>query len=260
MTAHCLVKNEENFIGYAIRSVLDFVDHVIVFDTGSTDNTRAIIHELARQYPAKISFEEKGECTKDQHTQLRNEMIGRTKTDWFMILDGDEVWPTGTLEEARKRIASNSKLECLMTPFFLCVGDVYHQTVFSGSVEALGRTGFFYQRFVKKTRGVHWKGAYNSDTIYDESGQLFFNDLNTEFMDTHFWHATHLRRSRVLTDFSSGAIRGKKMILTYFMIGKKINEPAPEVFNGENLSLDPGQSFVNFFGWFFSRLLFKFNK
>ena len=58
ITAHCLIKNEENFVWYAIKSVVDFVDKIIVFDTGSTDKTVELIKKLAEEYPEKIIFEE----------------------------------------------------------------------------------------------------------------------------------------------------------------------------------------------------------
>ena len=59
ITAHCLVKNEENFVGYAIKSVVDFVDKVIVFDTGSTDKTIETVQSLIKEYPSKIILRKK---------------------------------------------------------------------------------------------------------------------------------------------------------------------------------------------------------
>ena len=58
ITAHCLVKNEENFVGFAIKSVINFVDKVIVFDTGSTDKTVGLIKNLVKEFPEKIIFED----------------------------------------------------------------------------------------------------------------------------------------------------------------------------------------------------------
>jgi glycosyltransferase involved in cell wall biosynthesis len=57
LTSHSVVKNEEQYIGYALRSVLPFVDSALVFDTGSTDNTVAVIEEVMKEFPGKIIFE-----------------------------------------------------------------------------------------------------------------------------------------------------------------------------------------------------------
>jgi glycosyltransferase involved in cell wall biosynthesis len=257
ITAHCLVKNEEAFVAFAVRSVIDFVDQIFIFDTGSEDSTVAVLTALQKEFPHKILFEEKGTCTKEEHTLLRNEMIERTKTDWFMVLDGDEVWTTRALDEAQNFMRTESAPECLMAPFYLCVGDIFHETICSGSVKVLGRTGFFTQRFLKKTRGIHWEGKYGFDTVYDEKGAVFFSEHNTQFLEHKFWHLTHLRRSSVLSDFSSGAKRGNKLILTYFLVGRKINESVPEVFNGAPLRVGFIRSFFQFFGWVFSRMCYK---
>ena len=126
ITAHCLIKNEENFITYSIRSVIDYVDKIIIFDTGSHDKTVEIVRELIREYPNKIIFEEKGECDKKRHTELRQEMLEKTTTDWFMILDGDEVWTKHAFSEVKQIIEKKPQTECIIAPFYLCVGDIFH--------------------------------------------------------------------------------------------------------------------------------------
>jgi len=85
---HCLVKNEEYYIKYAILSVLPYVDKMIIFDTGSTDATVEIIKNIISKpyYRKKVIFKECGEVDKQGHTDLRNEMVSLTKTDWFMFL------------------------------------------------------------------------------------------------------------------------------------------------------------------------------
>ena len=41
-----IVHNEENFIWFAVMSVIDYVDKVLIYDTGSTDKTVEIIKEI----------------------------------------------------------------------------------------------------------------------------------------------------------------------------------------------------------------------
>ncbi len=248
ITAHCLVKNEENFINYAIKSVINFVDHVIVFDTGSTDKTVAIIQNLAKEYPNKIIFEEKGLCDEARHTQLRQEMVERTKTDWFMILDGDEIWTERVLSEAKKVIAESAGAECLVAPFYLCVGDIYHEYYRKGKINILGKMDFHYPRFIKITPGIHWQGDYNKDTLLDKNNEEFCKAANSRFLSNKYWHATHLRRSsQDDSDYSSGGNRKVKRRLTYFIIGNKINEPLPEILQNKNgYKMDVITSFINF--------------
>ena len=94
ITAHMVVKNEANWIWYAIMSVIDHVDRMIIYDTGSSDNTAEIIESIAHdpRYQDKIEYEEKGPVTIHELAQVRQEQINKTTTDYFFVVDGDEIW------------------------------------------------------------------------------------------------------------------------------------------------------------------------
>ena len=53
ITAQMLVKNEEYWIWYSVRSILPFANKVMIFDTGSTDETSKIIGSI---HSAKLPF------------------------------------------------------------------------------------------------------------------------------------------------------------------------------------------------------------
>ena len=46
ITAHMIVKNEENFVWYAVNSVVNFVDGMMIWDQGSTDRTVEIVKTI----------------------------------------------------------------------------------------------------------------------------------------------------------------------------------------------------------------------
>jgi len=235
ITAHCLVKNEENFVWYAIKSVIDFVDKIIVFDTGSTDKTVEIVQGLAKEYPDKIFFEEKGECDKKRHTELRQEMVDKTATDWFMILDGDEVWTRRGMEEVLNIINENSGMECLIAPFYLCVGDVYHYSR-KGLYEIMGQKGHFSPKLFKKTGGFHWGGDYGEgDFPKNSRNKIFYNSANSIFLRNKFWHTSCLPRSSGDNLIKLGR---HKVVNTFslklFGTGFKIKDDLPEVFKEQS--------------------------
>ena len=91
ITAHCLVKNEARFVWYSVMSVIDHVDKVLLYDTGSTDGTLEIIKEILKTKEAKgkVDFQEKGNVDEYGFTEMRNEMLRATNTDWFIMVDGD---------------------------------------------------------------------------------------------------------------------------------------------------------------------------
>lgn len=69
VTAHMIVKNEDQFIWYAISSVLPYVDKFIIFDTGSTDKTVEIIRLFKDK---KIVFKQKEKVDALGLAALRN--------------------------------------------------------------------------------------------------------------------------------------------------------------------------------------------
>ena len=124
LTIHCVVKNEEKWIWFALRSVLDIADKVLVYDTGSSDRTVDIIKSIKSK---KIIFEGKGEVDAKGLTKLRKDQLKRTKTEWFLILDGDEIWPENTKKELVGKIikTDESKWGIVVRACNL-VGDIYH--------------------------------------------------------------------------------------------------------------------------------------
>lgn len=89
ITAVYLIRNEENFIKDSILSIAEFVDEIIVFDTGSKDKTVEMLKSLDMP---KIKLHELGEQNPQQLGMLRNKMIDLVKTDWFWLVDGDEIY------------------------------------------------------------------------------------------------------------------------------------------------------------------------
>lgn len=78
-----IVKNEEAVLDKCLRSIMSYVDEIIIVDTGSSDNTR----EIAEKYTDKI-FEFPW-C--DDFSKARNYSISKATNDWILVLDADEV-------------------------------------------------------------------------------------------------------------------------------------------------------------------------
>ena len=48
ITGHMVVKNEDRWIYYAIMSVIEYLDKLIIYDTGSIDHTKDIIKGILK--------------------------------------------------------------------------------------------------------------------------------------------------------------------------------------------------------------------
>ena len=77
-----IVKDEEDNIQNAILSAKEFVDEIIVVDTGSKDNTC----KIAEKNGATVySF-----TWTDNFSEARNYALSKVKSDWIIVLDADE--------------------------------------------------------------------------------------------------------------------------------------------------------------------------
>jgi tetratricopeptide (TPR) repeat protein len=78
-----IVKNESHRLSDCLASVKDFVDEIIVTDTGSSDRTV----EIAKQHKAKVS--RFAWC--DDFATARNYALSQAKGEWILVLDADEL-------------------------------------------------------------------------------------------------------------------------------------------------------------------------
>ncbi|MCR6795765.1 glycosyltransferase family 2 protein, partial [Bacillus paranthracis] len=78
-----IVKNEEKHVERCINHVKEYVDEIIVADTGSTDNTKSILEKLSvRVVDVKWN---------DNFSDARNIAIEYSTGDWIIMLDADET-------------------------------------------------------------------------------------------------------------------------------------------------------------------------
>lgn len=89
-----IVKDEENFIDGCLKSVKDYVDEMIIVDTGSTDRTVEICKSFGAQiltFPWNGSF-----------SDARNYGLERATGDWILWLDADEVLDASDAKKLRE--------------------------------------------------------------------------------------------------------------------------------------------------------------
>ncbi len=195
---HCLVKNEENFIWYALTSVLPFADKILVWDNGSTDKTVDIVKSINSQ---KIELERHLTNSREEVANLRQKMLGKTPKnyDWLMILDGDEIWSKKSLEKVITFIKKHPSTETIVTKTYNLVGDIYHRLPNKfGGYTFLGKKGNYSLRFInlKTIPGLHVASPYGSEGYYDGNNLPIQYREGVKYINTEYFHATHLVRSK----------------------------------------------------------------
>jgi len=198
--AHTLVKNEERFIWFSVMSVIEHVDKVLIWDTGSTDNTVKIIQKIKRKYPNKIIFNEVGDIDIDEFTKVRQEMLNETNSDWFLMVDGDEIWWDGSIKKIIGLIKENgNKIESIVVPTNNLIGDIYHhQERAAGRYKLAGKFGHYNLRAINRNiPGLKSAEPHGTWGWVDENNRMI-QDRSAKkviFIDAPYIHATFLQRS-----------------------------------------------------------------
>lgn len=195
LTAMMIVCNEECWVRQAVLSVIEFVDKIIIYDTGSRDKTVEIIKKITSP---KISLTEFGYVTYKKMVDLRNKQLNECQTDWFLILDGDEVYPPSTISAVQKKLHTMpQKIIGIILRNFLCVGDVWHCLPENfGKYQFGNLKGHYNLRFYRKITGWHWEGEYPNE-YYANADKQSLNNL-TDFLfyvNEYYWHLSFLPRS-----------------------------------------------------------------
>ena len=231
--AHTLVKNEEKWLWFSVSSVVNYVDKILLWDTGSTDGTLKIIEELQKKYPGKIDFRQYGKVTSETFTKARQEMLEATSSDWFIVLDGDEIWFEDSIRKMIGEIKKNGdNIESIVVPTINLVGDIFHyQSESSGKYKIAGKVGHFNLRAInRKIPGLQALGSHGQMGWADGSG-VMIQDRDPgkiNFIDASYLHATNLKRAGGGKD--TEVVKRKKKLKYEFGIPFAKDYFYPEVF------------------------------
>ncbi len=93
-----IVRDEAEMLAGCLESAAPAVDEIVVLDTGSTDNTRAIAGDFgATVIPAAWT----------DFSTARNQVLRRTTGEWVLVLDADEELILETPDRLRELAASD---------------------------------------------------------------------------------------------------------------------------------------------------------
>lgn len=94
-----IVKNEESGLDRCLSSIRDYVDEIIITDTGSTDKTK----EIALRYTDKVfDFP-----WVNDFAAARNYSISKAMNEFILVIDGDELLESIDIMQLKKSVADN---------------------------------------------------------------------------------------------------------------------------------------------------------
>jgi glycosyltransferase involved in cell wall biosynthesis len=141
--------------------------------------------------------------TREGLAGLRNEQIQATKTDWLMLVDGDEIWPKENLLqliEVMKR--ARPEIIALVNRTRNCIRDLNHYLPESEGRYQIGRwRGHLNIRAIRNLPGLKVDGVYPNEAYVYRGIKLQEQAEALELVDTWYYHVTHLKRTSWLNSF-----------------------------------------------------------
>jgi glycosyltransferase involved in cell wall biosynthesis len=136
ITAHVIVKHEP-FIYYAVKSVYDYCDSILLYDTGSTDHTLEDIQQLIKEDVDKkiifkqiqLGFDEEKWSLSGLQTfidtnagkmsvgKCRQMQLDETKTKFALLVDGDEIYHRSAIKKIATELVPNFPKDKLAVGF-----------------------------------------------------------------------------------------------------------------------------------------------
>ncbi len=158
-----IVKDEENVLARCLGSINNYVDEIVITDTGSTDKTR----EIAAQYTDKIfSFP-----WTDDFAAARNFSFSKAAGDYLMWLDADDFVDR---EQAEKLPLLKRSLAKELPDVVMCAYDVAANSAKSATLT------FQRERLVRREAGLRWQGRVHE--CIPPSGKIVFSDFRVQHL------------------------------------------------------------------------------
>jgi len=144
ISACMIVKNEEELLPQCLESIKDYVDEIIIVDTGSTDRTV----EIAKSYGAKVYHHP----WEDDFSKHRNQSVSYAKCDWIFQIDADEVLEIGSGEVMREVVKNDT-----VDSYFVVIKSIFNQ--------GIGMASHNTVRLFHNGRAIHYEGRVHNRIV-----------------------------------------------------------------------------------------------
>jgi len=203
-----IAKDEEGYIKDCLNAVKDFVDEIIIVDTGSTDNTQ----QLAKECGAQVQHLDW--C--DDFAAARNESLKYTTKDWILVLDADEVLAKKDLIKIKELIQSDEYDAYSLDQRSYTDNYTYAGWQPCDNYQECKASGFFITKIVRLfKRGPKFHGKVHESVENNIQGKIQDSKIPIH-------HYGHLKGEQSLTQK-----REKYLKLGLAQIEKTPNDPKP---------------------------------
>jgi tetratricopeptide (TPR) repeat protein len=207
-----IVKDEEENLSRALKSVKDVVDEMIVVDTGSTDRTI----DIAKGFGAKV-YHHKWE---KNFSKARNESISYATGEWIFILDADEELLRDDVPFLKDILARAEENAISVSVFNVAENDAHAS--FLPSI-----------RFFRRTLGAYYDGIVHNQLKFDEEHNVI---LRAGVRINHYGYALSPEKMKAKIE------RSKELLLK--QLEENPNDPfanmnIAQIYRGESAQPSP---------------------
>jgi tetratricopeptide (TPR) repeat protein len=149
ISACMIVKDEEELLPDCLASIRDWVDEIILVDTGSTDRTV----EIARSYGAKVFHH----AWEGDFSRARNQSLSYATQGWIFIIDADERVTADDVPQLR-RVLDDEQAQMVSINVYNVYGDSVSAVTFLPSI-----------RLFRRSLGLRYEGTVHNALVYPDS-------------------------------------------------------------------------------------------
>jgi len=179
-----IVKDEGEFLENCLASVRDYVDEIIIVDTGSTDNTV----EIAKKFTDKVHFHP----WEDSFGKARNHALQYATGLWIFQMDADEELMQGSGDALNHAIRDAGD------------ADIIYVNLLCTYAKGLKISYNFYERIFRNNGKIHYEGNVHEQVIggtkavYSNITLWHYGyDLNEEKTRNKFTRTTNLLKREI---------------------------------------------------------------
>jgi glycosyltransferase involved in cell wall biosynthesis len=137
-----IVKNEDAYLEKCLESIKDYVDEIIIVDTGSTDKTV----EIAGRYTDKVYFHP----WEGNFSRARNQALSYATCDWIFQIDGDEELLEGGGEKLQKAVLKSG------------LADAFLVNIISTYSNGKKKARHNFERLFRNNGVIHYEGIVHN--------------------------------------------------------------------------------------------------
>ncbi|MBN1832746.1 MAG: glycosyltransferase [Deltaproteobacteria bacterium] len=220
ISACMIVKNEEKLLPLCLRSIKDYVDEIVIVDTGSTDNTVSI----GKLFGARM-YHHPWEHNFSKH---RNQSFGYARGDWILYIDADEELLPGSRKALREAVLADDDVDAI-TVVLECIFDEGGSIAHNNAI-----------RVFRNHRGLRYKGRVHNYIVGVKKAicapiHIFHHgyNLDKERMSRKFKRTTELLKKDIEEDPTNP--RPHHFLSASYLSENMFTEAAEEALKAANL-------------------------